>query len=178
MDKQGLINLDFDFRLDTPTGKDPDAVSPTLRNYHKILWSKLLPNGEMFELTDKKSGKYLYHNSNLGEFFLGSDGIIHSYKSTKKMSHIIEKIQSDIIDSFQETSYTIGGFIIFPSNRIDMKMTINGARGCNSQISDRFDLTLECIRLFYQDIENPLTEVFKRYNDFFKLFVDFKGYVS
>ena len=31
-------------------GGDPDSTSPTLRKYHKILWSKALPNGAVFEL--------------------------------------------------------------------------------------------------------------------------------
>lgn len=59
-------------------------------------------------------------------------------------------------------------------------MTINGARGFNNKISDRFDLTLECIRLHYQNLEHPLQAVFgtpiNRF--FFNLFVDFKGYVD
>ncbi len=40
----------------------------------------------------------------------------------------------------------MGGMMVFPSNQIDGKLTINGARGFTRAISDRFDLTLECIR--------------------------------
>ena len=55
------IDVDFDFTSDTPgywddfwtrrnglgLGRlDPDTFSPTLREYHKILWSRELPNGE------------------------------------------------------------------------------------------------------------------------------------
>jgi hypothetical protein len=29
------MDIAFDFRSDTPQGKDPDALSPTLRRYHK-----------------------------------------------------------------------------------------------------------------------------------------------
>ena len=36
--------------VDTPKGKDPDSYSPTLRKYHKILWSKNLSNGTFFKL--------------------------------------------------------------------------------------------------------------------------------
>ena len=39
-----FIDITFDFRTDTPTGTDPDALSPTLRSYHKFLWSKPLPD--------------------------------------------------------------------------------------------------------------------------------------
>lgn len=37
------IDINFDFRDDTPPGGDPDALSPTLREYHRRLWSKPLP---------------------------------------------------------------------------------------------------------------------------------------
>jgi len=83
------IDINFDFYSDTPPKRDPDSLSPTLRKYHKILWSKTLPNGELFNLVDTNPEAYLYHKSNLGEFRLGSDAITHSYRSTKKMAHII-----------------------------------------------------------------------------------------
>mgnify|MGYP000167891448 FL=1 len=59
-------------------------------------------------------------------------------------------------------------------------MTINGARGFNTKIADRFDLTLECIRLHYQRRENPLDGTFNTpvNSFFFSLFKDFKGYVD
>jgi hypothetical protein len=40
-----LIDTAFDLRKDTPgyPKKDPDACSPTLRRYHKYLWSNTLP---------------------------------------------------------------------------------------------------------------------------------------
>ena len=34
------INTTFDFRLDTPLGKDADTRSPTLREFHMTFWSK------------------------------------------------------------------------------------------------------------------------------------------
>jgi hypothetical protein len=45
-----------------------------------MLWSKPLPNGKIFELQDNKKGVYLYHQSELGEFSLGSDAITQSIK--------------------------------------------------------------------------------------------------
>jgi hypothetical protein len=72
----------------------------------------------------------------------------------------------------------MGSMIIFPSNRVDGKSTINGARGLNHLIKDRIDLTLECIRRYYNNEISPLTDVLKRYGDFFKLFGNFQGYVE
>ena len=66
-----LIDTSFDFRTDA-SGKDPDAYSPTLRLYHKLLWSKALPSGRLFDLDDTVRRVYLHHSSELGEFFLCS----------------------------------------------------------------------------------------------------------
>ena len=74
-----LIDTTFNVYTDA-NGGDPDSTSPTLRAYHKFLWNKPLPNGCLFELTDKYTGTYLFHKSGLGEFTLGSDAITHSYK--------------------------------------------------------------------------------------------------
>ena len=94
------------------------------------------------------------------------------------MSHIINKIPSDEIDSFYSLCSTIGAYIIYPSKRVDKKMTINGARGTNSKIKDRFDLTLECIRRHYLNEESPLSDTLERYASFFRLFDNFRGYVD
>lgn len=170
-----IIDTTYNFYSDSH-GRDPDSASPTLRRYHKILWSKPLPNGDVFELSDNKKGAYLYHQSELGEFFLGSDAITHSYKNHKRKKWLIEQIPGEVNDLF-DTGSSIGAYIIFPNNRVDGKHTINQARGINSLVDDRFDLTLECIRLFYRGQENPLYSTFLRYKKFFGLFEDFMGYI-
>jgi|SRR5215469_7271039 len=73
-----LIDTSFDFRTDA-SGKDPDAYSPTLRLYHKLLWSKALPSGQLFDLDDTVRGMYLHHGSELGEFFLSSDSVMATF---------------------------------------------------------------------------------------------------
>jgi len=173
-----LIDTNFDFFSDTPSGKDPDAFSPTLCRYHKLLWSKPLPNGFDFNLTDTTTKVYLHHKSELGEFFLSSDGIGQTYSRQKRMSDIVNQIPSREIDTFRKSSGTIGGYIIFPSNKVDNKMTINGSRGINHKIKDRFDLTLECIRRHYSNEDNPLSDTLQRYNEFLSLFQNFQGYVD
>ena len=179
-----IIDISFDVYSDTPIRKDgrkkdPDSYSPTLRRYHKILWSKLLPNGKYFDLKDNIP-KVFHHKSKLGEFFLSSDSIGHTYsKSNEKgMPYIVNQVPVEEIDSFFSICSTIGGYILFPSKRIENKMTINGARALNKKIKDRFDLTLECIRSFYANETSPLSNTLKRYSTFFSLFQDFKGYVD
>ena len=55
---------------------------------------------------------------------------------------------------------------------------MNQRRGMNTLISDRWDLTLECIRRHYAGEESPLSKVIETDKAFYDLFVDFKGYVD
>ncbi len=173
---QIIIDTTFNFYSDAQGG-DPDSTSPTLRSYHQMLWSKPLPNGKTFELTKNKNGFYLYHNSKLGEYILGSDAITHSYKNHKRKKWLTEQIKGEVNELF-DTGSTIGAYTLFPNNRVDGKHTLNQARGINSLIDDRFDLTLECIRLFYLEQESPLYDTLLRYTNFFNLFDNFIGYIS
>ena len=50
----GEFDITFNVFAETPKGKDPDAHSPTLRRYHKALWSKPLPNGTPYISTLQK----------------------------------------------------------------------------------------------------------------------------
>ena len=173
------IDINHDFSEDYKNNIDPDKHNMILRKWHKILWSKLLPEKSIkLELVEKDHG--LYYFSEIGEHYLTSDSIIHTYSRQKSISDIIQKIPTDEINSFFRIASRIGGYILFPGNRIGNAQTINGARGFNSKISDRFDLTLECIRLYYNNIikinENPLGEVLNRYGSFFELFSSFRGY--
>ncbi|MBK9287098.1 MAG: hypothetical protein IPN38_05285 [Flavobacteriales bacterium] len=171
------IDTTFDFRSDTPTGKDPDTFSRTLRSYHKLLWSKPLPSGRVFTLDDS-TPSYLLHRSELGEFVLASDTVIPSFWRERRIAHIVAQIPREDVEAFNGLGYTIGGMMLFPGNRIEGKMTINGARGCHPLIKDRFDLTVECIRRHYLGEPSPLQAVLARYAAFFKLFGDFPGYAK
>ena len=172
-----MIDTSFDFRTDA-SGKDPDAYSPTLRQYHKLLWSKALPSGRVFDLDDTVRGHYLHHRSELGEFSLSGDSVIPSFTRWVRMKRITELFTEEENEAFRAIGYTIGGMMVFPKNKIDGKNNINGARGFNGQISDRMDLTLECIRRHYLGQPSPLGETLVRYRDFFALFDDFRGYVE
>ncbi len=169
------IDTTFNFYTDA-NGGDPDSTSPTLRKYHRLLWSKPLPNGIKFELLESKSGVYLYHKSEVGEFFLGSDAITHSYKNHKRKQWMITQIPNEVDELFDSGS-KIGAYMIFPNNRINGNDTINQARGGNSLIDDRFDLTIECIRLMYLRQTSPLYDTLLRYKNFFDLFYDFNGFI-
>lgn len=169
-------SVDFDFRTDSK-GRDPDLASPSLVLYHQALWSKQLPSGKYFGL-QAETGKYLLHESDLGVFQLSSDTISNSMRSHKRLASLISQIPATELDDFQALGSRIGGKLLFSGNKIDGKPTLNVARGFNSQIGDRFDLSLECIRRHYSGEKSPLTDAIERYADFFGLFETFQGYVD
>ena len=171
-----MIDVNFDFQAEVG-GRDSDKYSPTLQEYHRILWSKPLPNGKMFDLT-KISDNRLYHNSELGEFYLSSDRAITSFWKRKSFQHITALLPIEELEEFDRNLDRIGGILIWPSKRVGTRQTINGARGFNRMIGDRLDLTIECIRLYYNGEDSPLYETFDLYKDFFDLFTDFEGYIN
>lgn len=172
------IDINFDFREESK-GRDPDRWSPTLQEYHRIVWSKSLPNGRLFTL-NKTSQNRLYHKSELGELYLSSDMAFYGFiRKCHRTEFIVSQVSETEIKNFEKlTLNTLGGTMIWPSIRIENKMTINGARGFNRQIADRLDLTLECVRRYYLEEESPLYEVFKRYSNFFSLFNNFREYID
>jgi hypothetical protein len=169
------IDIDFDFRQDSNCG-DPDTDSQKLYETHKLLWSKMLPCGKIFDLkiTGGNYGRLLIKN-NLGDN-LSSDRMCPHFdrKYNGKFNGWLSDFERE---ELKHKVRTIGGHIIFPAHQKN-GFTINQARGINRKIGDRFDLTLECIRRFYQKEKSPLYDTFMRYEEFFDLFVDFSGYVD
>lgn len=184
-----MIDVNFDFTTDTPGywenfwkdecgigggANDPDASSKTLQSYHSLLWSKQLPNGQYMKLSKGNGYNYLTWD----RFRFGSDSILASFRYVK-YRRMLDEVRKAIpnykifIENFLRSSYTIGGSIIFPKGD-----SLNRARGCNPLIKDRWDLTLECIRRYYNNEKSPLYDVLLKNKDFFDLFVDFKGYVD
>ena len=187
-----MIDVGFDFTTDAGDywdkfwerneglglgGADPDIESPTLRGYHQLLWSKKLPNGQKMELKQGKWADYDYLEWN--GFRFASDAIIVGFRY-QKYKYMMEKKKKKVGDykSYFEKlirkSYTIGGTIIFPKHPNSM----NQNKGISRIISDRWDLTMECIRRYYNNEESPLSKSIIRDKEFFDLFVDFKGYTD
>lgn len=181
------IDTDFNFTSDCKywesynkghSDTDPDTYSPRLRLYQQILYSRKTPSGKTLNLTQGKDKKYdylIYDNIRFG-----SDNIINmcerydlSWSREANIDNYDEKIKNYILKS-----YTLGGEIIFPKH----KNSLNVMRGRNHKIKDRFDLTLECIRRFYEDNTSPLYNILKTDEQFFKLFgkghEGFKAYVD
>lgn len=169
-----MIDTSFDLRSDA--SGDADTYSPTMRNYHRLLWSKPLPGGAMLDLEEagRKGSYYLRHSSDLGEFKLSSDAITN--RLLRQAKRVIAQVPAEQLPPHR--GYTIGSALLFPKSAPTQGMTINKARGMHPRIADRFDLTLECIRLHYRGEGNPLATTLSEYADFFALFRDFSGYVE
>lgn len=169
------IDVNFDFRQDSICG-DPDTDSQRLYEAHKILWNKKLPNGKILDLkiTGDKYSRFLLKNNLCDNF--SSDRMCPHFdgKYNGKFNGWLSDFERE---EFKYKVRTIGGHIIFPAHKKN-GFTINQARGVSRLISDRFDLTLECIRRFYLKEQSPLFDTLMRYTDFFDLFVDFSGYVD
>ena len=141
---------------------------------YEMLWSRELPNGDIMQLADDDCG-YLKWNG----MRFGSDSIAVSF-GYERCRGQLESVASGMddyhafVEDFLHRTYTIGGTIIFPRHR----NSINQVKGTNRLISDRWDLTLECIRRFYSGEESPITWCLEQDMEFFDLFVDFRGYVD
>lgn len=178
---------DYNFFDDTPAGKDPDSHSPTLRRYHRLLWSKPLPDGQPFELQARRAlSPYLVYEADGTSFVLGSDAITSSYtrwsrRKSKALAAAIAALNEDERSRYLNPPYTIGSAMIWPVRKKD-RPTMNTARGFGPSgrlIADRMDLTLECIRRHYAgELESPLADVITAYADFFELFDGFTEFVE
>lgn len=184
---QAILDVNFDFQaevnqqnFDIRAGiqyRDSDRHSKTLQEYHRRLWSKPLPNGDLFHLT-KTSQNRLQHNSSLGNFILSSDRAVPTWWDWRRLQPVVSSVEPEFVNDFYRTANTIGGILIWPSNRVDNKPTINQSRGWSRQTADRLDLTVECLRRFYGGQPSPLNTAFERYEDFFQLFQSFRGFVD
>ena len=90
------------------------------------------------------------------------------------MNDLMDQIPLTERDEFDTITYQMGAMMLFPSNHFGRRWTINQARWFIGRISDRLDLTLECIRLHYEKRSdtsiNPLGRTLDLYGDFFDLF--------
>lgn len=170
-----IVDTEFDARSDTPEGKDPDSWSPTLLRHHRLLWGRPFPDGTPFPLVEVRRG-VLEHRSDLGRFLLTSDTIATSHR--RRLPRLYEAAGPASNAEFHRLGSTIGGFIVFPGDRIDRRWTINQSRGMHGAIADRWDLTLEAIRRHYAGATSPLSATLARYTTYFDVFGSFDGYVA
>ena len=163
------IDVEYCFYDDPDYVGDADRDSHILQGWHAQLWSKALPGGDQMLWSTDQEFPCLTHGSHLGAFRVSSDTIAttHANYSRSRIPEMWAELGSFERNGYERGFYRIGGFIVFPRH----DRSINQLRGSNPMISDRFDLTLECIRRHYLGTqENPLGEVLQRDAAFFSLF--------
>lgn len=134
---------------------------------------------------------------NIGDNIAETDEYKLFEKESKELDKYIKGIRyynnkwiawKKFIWRYLQKSNTIGGFIVFPKHD---NLTVNTARGNSDKIKDRFDLTIECIRRYYENSEKSLEDnsynpLFSSLNkehiqkdiEFFEMFGSFKNYVD
>ncbi|WP_103663168.1 DUF6994 family protein [Microbacterium sp. CJ77] len=159
---EARLDVSTDFQSDSG-GRDPDLYSPLLQSYHRRLWSKPLPDGQLLDLVPEKVGAVhvLRYQTTLQDFVLSSDTLANSNRGSLPAFYSAMGAESN--SNWHRQGGTIGGRLVFPRNRIDRRQTINQARGTHPLIRDRFDLTLEAIRRHYAKETSPLSETLDRY---------------
>ncbi|MFC6045212.1 DUF6994 family protein [Nocardioides hankookensis] len=161
-------------------GGDPDKFNADLRESHRVLWSRPLPDGQKLELEADRSG-YLKVVSLSERRTVGSDNFATTHgNALPTLARAVDGFSHGHLCTF----CTIGGYIVFPNglaqqlpvraNSRARRWTVNQARGMDRRIADRFDLTLEVIRMYYAGItdraQNPIGDVLEAYGWWFELF--------
>lgn len=162
-------------------GRDPDKVSIRLRESHQVLWSKPLADDRLLQLSTQNYSGYLEVVSLAGRWTLGSDNFATTHANALPT---LSRALNGFADGHLCAFCTIGGYIVFPNglaqqlptsvNDSVRRWSPNQARGMEKRISDRFDLTLEAIRIFFAGVvhrnENPIGDVLEAYRWWFDLF--------
>lgn len=154
---------------DLPEGKDADAKSPMLRAAHRRLWSKCAPSSGRVELADDLTMTW---PAGVRGLRLSSDTIATTHERYQSIRDrgLWRNLSAASQQRYDRGFYTIGAFIILPCH----ERSLNQCRGTRWQIKDRFDLTLECIRLYFEGVtaieRNPLGDILFSDAAFFDMF--------
>jgi hypothetical protein len=143
------------------------------------LWSKPLPSGHRFDLDVTTPSEYLHHSSDLGEFFLSSDSVIPTYDYWESTADLIGQLPVSEVEDFVAVGYTVGGMMVCPQQR--------GRRQVDHQ-HGAWDDPGHCRPdgpdspvhppVLRRRLQHPTGGGPGRYEQFFRLFGRFRGYVD
>lgn len=153
-----------------------DCDAKSVRLYEQMMeWlnGRTLPNGNTLNLEYK--GKFSLMSGNIS--LTGDNMFTRFCGRVPQLTESLEKKKGVNWESYQQqiirSGWQIGGEIVFPCHR----NSLNGMRGLNRKIMDRFDLTLECIKNYYEGKGSPLSWVIEADRERFEQFVSFSGFL-
>ncbi|WP_109693216.1 DUF6994 family protein [Nocardioides silvaticus] len=157
------IDVGFNFRDDPDYRGDADRDSRKLKRWHQRLWNKALPDGRVVECVVDPATGGLVH----GGVPVSSDTIATTHSRYSGAKSLWAEFAEEEQEAYERSIYTVSAFIIFPVR----PQSLNQRRGTTWAISDRFDLTLECIRQHYLGMTgSPLADVLAVDAHYFRLF--------
>ena len=178
---QGVLRC---FYCETPVsaGEDPDSWHPGLKESHRLLWSRPLPDGHTWSFTPARDWYLKNDNprpSEPAEWSIGSDNFATTHTNAlREWAVQIPGYEDGHLHEF----CTIGGYLPFPNGLAQKRQTattprrytLNQAKGMDTRVFDRIDSTLACIRLHFSGVNaldaNPIGDVLDAYGWFFEPF--------
>jgi hypothetical protein len=184
-------NVELNMRADNfIVDKGDERFCKLLHALHLLLWKKkpldALKLKSASDCFSKKTKEYFYLTctTRSNTFELTSDRLCNTSLKSYEWIEDVQNSRGHLSNGDKDElpiSWTIGNYIVFPKGTTT-EDGFNQARGKCDKICDRFDLSLECIRLWYKkerdQQSNPLVQAINRSEKFFDLFGDFKGYVQ
>jgi len=163
-------------------GSNPNTDSETLRKYHRLLWNRELPNGQLMELEWGGSDNrlFLWNGMKFASEYL-TTAFIGRWSDSPFQGVLDAVVDStpdyrSYVEGYLHDFNTIGGFVILPVQLIGLRRVFT--MKSRKPLHGRWDLMLECIRRHYAGEDNLLSDACRRDIEFLNLFVDFEGYVQ
>lgn len=126
----------FNYKVDSPPGKDPDSHSPLLKADHQLLWTKELCDGALFKVQapadpkERRKNYLMFEQTPDKRFTFGSDAVTNSYTKWGKPRNLVEakaELSEEQQHRYFNPPYTIGSAMIWPVRKIH-RPTLNTAR--------------------------------------------------
>ena len=124
--------LDVTFKVETDAGGGGPTEEARTPPLPPAALEQTAPERNPQFTLDTTRYAYLHHASAVGEFFLASDSIVHSYRSAylTRLGALMEQVPPEHAAQVHDEGSTIGGYLLSPGDVRDRKPTINALEEC------------------------------------------------
>lgn len=169
----------------------PDPDKSSLKEYEdfkKLIdgWNGDLFTEEPYRLYGSFELELKRHSDSSTKYRLGGDQMItgwlqnldgRSLRLSPRVKQLVKSTDPSLVNKFINARYAPGNFIFWPRHYASINTARAGIRG--GGVEDRIDLTLECLRLWYEGKTPPcIGKAIERDSAYFKLFESFEFFVS